>query len=137
MSMDILIREADFFRSPIADTEASPELVLQQLEAVLKIARGEWLMNIREGFPWQVHSINKRFSTEAFKRDIFDAVEEIPELSTPVATVRKEARVVTARIESRYAPTGEVLSAQIVFDPQGQDVGDGIVAAFVPSRRAR
>lgn len=138
MAMDILLLGGDFdFRSPMADTKTSPALVMQQLEAVIRVSRGEHLMNRRDGFPWQIFGTAKRFQVESFRQELLRAISEIEELVTPEVTVEKSGGTVTTMIEVYHQPTATATGVQVIFSLNSTDTGDGIVSTFVPARRPR
>lgn len=139
MSMDLPFLTGDLdFRTEFADTVSDPLLVAQHVEAVLNVAVGEWLVDVRKGMPWlQMAVQSKRVTPDMFRQAIEGVLLDVPEVrvlsvtaSKDPATRRLEAVIVAEIQEQRL--TGTVFASLVAPAP-----GDNSVfAAFAPVLRA-
>lgn len=136
MASDVLF--SDGFRSKMADTEISDDLVVQHIETVAKIQQGEVFWDARQGLNDAVFLLRKRTPLPLVAQDLEKALDLVPELVARQVVIEKDGSRLYKRVTGdlrEKAFEGTVALAPSTLPSSATD--NGLIAAFVPILRKR
>ena len=133
MSADVLMTGAGRDLLPtdrVTDTEVSPDLVMQQVDSILHVGEGEWVIDVFDGIDWNGFFTAKRVNLPALQEEIRRELEKIPNIKVSGITGSQLGRVVSIRVEGILSQRPFRLTVSGQESTVQERTGDG--AALAP-----
>jgi hypothetical protein len=134
MSCDVLFTGPDddlTFTDELVDSLSNMAVSAQQIESALLISRREWFIDATRGIDWLAILTSKDATIDSMRRDIQDALTDVPDVNINSVEVSREGRAFSAVI--RASQRGRQFIGTLALDPSRDRMGDNaLLASFYP-----